>query len=209
MKAVHRAVPYFPILGLILALTLTGCAGPMINIHQGPLPEKVLFDVPYEPNPTGRVCFSASFAMVMRYWGADVSWRDVHDQVGDPPFSRGIFPDWAHPDLREWMETNYGLTFLYRHNTTLNDVRQYLAGGHPVIVLAMLGRERIRDSHNLVVIGYDDITGEVILNDPWREFGPGVRRSYAEFMYLWQRAQYPSECGPPMVSYIVGPMPSN
>jgi len=161
------------------------------------LPNEVKLDVPFEPN-LGGTCFSSSFAMVMRYWGKNVTVRDVLKVVGYPPF-RG----YEHPELEDWMEKNYRLELKYLPYSKVEDVKTFLAKGCPVVVHQCFGLSD-NSGHNRVVIGYSDARAIFIINDP-SELGSNYEMSYAVFETLWKRITL-YEIGPENKAYLVVPL---
>lgn len=81
--------------------------------------------------------------------------------------------------------TNYKII----ENPTVEDMKRSLANKHPVLVVAdgkVLPNPNFRSGgplyHALVVIGYDDATGEFVTNDPGTQFGAGFRYTYDDLM---------------------------
>lgn len=69
---------------------------------------------------------------------------------------------------------------------TLNDVKRVLAKGNPVIVVLNVrykkgGAPQKTDFHAVVIIGYDDENGEIIIHDPGTSNGKEARYGYDEF----------------------------
>jgi len=178
-------------------IKLDGLAGTLIVEPVVGLHDEVRLDVPFEPN-VGGSCFSSSFAPVMRYCGKIVTVHDVLKIVGYPPF-RG----YEHPELRDWMENNYGLTFKYMPYSKIEDVKKFLNEGYPVIVhqTFSLGNNT---GHNRVVIGYSDKQCVFIVNDP-SYLGPNFKISYDDFGTLWKRITL-YESGPENKAYLVIPL---
>jgi hypothetical protein len=179
---------------VVIALSIIISCGPVIKPTKAPSPE-VKLDVPFKES-YGNTCFSASFAMVMRYWGKDVNVRDVVKVVGLPPFRT-----YSHSELNWWMKKNHGLKFKYFSNSNIEDVKMYLNEGYPIIVHQDF---TLRDGtgHNRVVIGYNDFENVFLTNDPSPFFGPNYKISYKDFKKLWKV----SEPGPKNKIYLVMPV---
>jgi hypothetical protein len=74
-------------------------------------------------------------------------------------------------------------------NPTVEDIKRSIANNHPVLVVAdgkVLPNPNFRSGgplyHALVVIGYDDATGEFVTNDPGTQFGAGFKYKYDDLM---------------------------
>ena len=71
-------------------------------------------------------------------------------------------------------------------NPTLEDIKKQLAKNQPIIAPvfapALHYAGASSDYHVMVVTGYDDTTGEFIVNDPGLKNGKGIRFAYDVFM---------------------------
>lgn len=161
------------------------------------LPAEVKLDVPFEPN-LGNTCFSSSFAMVIRYWGKDVTVQDVLRIVGYPPFQ-----GYEHPELVDWMGKNYGLELKYLPYSKLEDIKTFLSKGWPVVVHQTFSLTE-NTGHNRVVVGYNDSIGVFIVNDP-SNLGSNYSISYETFETLWKNITL-YERGPENKAYLVIPL---
>lgn len=98
--------------------------------------------------------------------------------------------DLSLADTRELWRAYYGRADgAVTYGITAEDIKREIAAGHPVVVpmdgtklhnphYTSPGPER----HELVVIGYDDATGEFVTNDPGTQYGAGYRYPYDTFM---------------------------
>ena len=191
----ERTVKKEGFLFILLAVFIS--CGPVVEQNR-PYSSEVRLDVPFEPN-LGDTCFSSSFAMVMRYWGKDVHVDDVLKVVGEPPFKA-----YEHPELNWWMKRNYKLKFIYLPNSSVEQVKQYLNEGYPVIVHQMFSSEETT-GHNRVVVGYSDNKGVFIVNDP-SPLGKDYEIPYAEFSKLWREITSYETRGPANKAYLVMPV---
>nr|NQU90965.1 C39 family peptidase [Bacteroidota bacterium] len=182
----------------ILLLLLISC-GPAIKFSK-PYSSEVKLDVPFEPN-LGRTCFSSSFAMVMRYYGKDVTVSDVFRVCGRAPFSG------PHPrsKLSYWMKKNYGLRLVYIPSSNIEDLKMYINEGYPVVVL-MNYSSFDKSGHNRVVTGYSDRKKVFITNDP-SPFGPNYEISYDNFKKHWKFSMPPVH--QQREAYLVIPIENN
>ncbi len=74
-------------------------------------------------------------------------------------------------------------------NPTTEDIKRSLVNKHPVLVVAdgkALPNPHFQNGgpayHALLVIGYDDATGEFVTNDPGTQFGAGFKYKYDDLM---------------------------
>ena len=111
--------------------------------------------VPYVPQEKD-TCAAASLAMVLRYWSVDVAPNDIAKELLQPEL-HGILGSRLEAFARE-----RGLTAI-AYAGDLAQLRDYLAKGRPLIVAWKVGRDQF---HNVVVVGSDDATGQIFVNDP-------------------------------------------
>jgi ABC-type bacteriocin/lantibiotic exporter with double-glycine peptidase domain len=114
-----------------------------------------LLDVPFVAQREN-TCAAASLAMVFRYWQRPIE----HDAIAAAlvqPELKGI----AGSRLAEFARQNGATAIAYRGD--MAHLRDFLAKGRPLIVAWKLGDDRY---HDVVVIGFDDERGAVLVNDP-------------------------------------------
>ncbi|MFI5183944.1 MAG: C39 family peptidase [Vicinamibacteria bacterium] len=111
--------------------------------------------VPFVPQEKD-TCAAASLAMVLRYWNLDVNQDDIAKALLQPEL-HGILGSRLEAFARE-----RGLTAI-AYAGDLAQLRDYVGKGRPLIVAWKMGRDRF---HNVVVVGSDDATGRVLVNDP-------------------------------------------
>jgi ABC-type bacteriocin/lantibiotic exporter with double-glycine peptidase domain len=111
--------------------------------------------VPYVPQQKD-TCAAASLAMVLRYWNADVSHDDIAGELLQPQL-HGILGSRLEAFARA-----RGFTAI-AYAGDMPQLRDYLAKGRPLIVAWRVGRDQF---HNVVVTGFDEATGDVVVNDP-------------------------------------------
>jgi ABC-type bacteriocin/lantibiotic exporter with double-glycine peptidase domain len=129
--------------------------------------------VPFVPQGKD-TCAAASLAMVLRYWGLDIS----HDEVAAAVAEEGQ-RDVAGSRLEAFARARGFFALAYAGDR--EQLRESLAKGRPLIVAlsARGGRH-----HDVVVTGFDDEAGEVLLHDPAE--GGGRRVGEAAFMKRWR-----------------------
>jgi ABC-type bacteriocin/lantibiotic exporter with double-glycine peptidase domain len=131
--------------------------------------------VPYVPQQKD-TCAAASLAMVLRYWNADVSHDDIAAELLQPQL-HGILGSRLEAFARE-----RGFTAI-AYAGDMPQLRDYLEKGRPLIVAWKVGRGQY---HNVVVIGFDGTTGEVVVNDP--AVGAGRTVAVSDFEKRWAGA---------------------
>ncbi len=132
-------------------------------------------DVPFIPQQKD-TCGAAALAMVLRYWGHDVTHDAIAGELKEPEL-RGI----AGSRLADYA-AGRGMTAV-AHAGDLGHLRRHVAKGRPLIVAWGLGRGRF---HDVVVVGFDDARGDVIVHEPARGAARPVRTR--EFDERWAAA---------------------
>jgi ABC-type bacteriocin/lantibiotic exporter with double-glycine peptidase domain len=123
-------------------------------------------------------CGAASLAMVLRYWQEDVSQDDVARALVRPEL-HGI----AGSRLAEFARGRGLEASTYRGD--MAHLRDFVGKGRPLIVAWHLGGSRY---HDVVVVGFDDERGAVLVNDP--AAGPSRAVKAATFEKRWAGAGY-------------------
>jgi ABC-type bacteriocin/lantibiotic exporter with double-glycine peptidase domain len=120
-------------------------------------------------------CAAAALAMVLHYWDADVPQDEIASLLD--PQVHGILGSRLERFARE-----RGFTAV-AYASDLPQLHDYIAKGRPLIVAWKVGRDQY---HNVVVVGFDDATGDVIVNDP----GVGAFRAVSphDFERRWAGA---------------------
>ena len=121
-------------------------------------------------------CAAASLAMVLRYWDADVSQDDIAAELLQPEL-HGILGS----RLEAFARSRGFAAIAYAGD--MPQLRDYLAKGRPLIVAWKIGRDQF---HNVVATGFDEGTGDVVVNDP--AVGSGRRVSSRDFEKRWAGA---------------------
>ena len=133
--------------------------------------------VPFVPQHKD-TCGAAALTMVLRYWSEDVS----HDAVARAlvrPELHGI----AGSQLAEFARARGLEAVTYRGD--MAHLRDFVGKGRPLIVAWHLGGSRY---HDVVVVGFDDERGAVLVNDP----AAGASRAVGarKFEKRWAGAGY-------------------
>lgn len=131
--------------------------------------------VPFVPQDKD-TCAAASLAMVFRYWAVDLPQAQIAEALLQPEL-HGILGSRLEAFARE-----RGFTAI-AYAGDLPHLRDYLAKGRPLIVAWKVGRDRF---HNVVVIGTDEASGDIVVNDPGE--GASRRVASAAFEKRWAGA---------------------
>lgn len=131
--------------------------------------------VPFVPQQKD-TCGAAALAMVLRYWDQPVS----HDEIAAAlvkPQLHGILGSRLGAFARD-----RGLRAIAYEGDTAQ-LRDFVSKGRPLIVAWGMGRDRY---HNVVVVGFDDARGDVLVHDP--AAGAARRVATRTFEKRWARA---------------------
>jgi len=123
-------------------------------------------------------CGAAALAMVLRYWGADVSHDDVARTLLTPEL-HGI----AGSRLAEFARGRGMEAVAYRGD--MANLRDFVGKGRPLIVAWDMGRSRY---HDVVVVGFDLERDAVIVHNPAEGASRPVKS--VRFEKRWQGAGY-------------------
>lgn len=136
-----------------------------------------LLDVPFVPQREN-TCAAAALAMVFRYWQRPVEHDAIAAALVEPEL-KGI----AGSRLAEFARRNGATAIAYEGD--LAQLRDYVAKGRPLIVAWKMAADRY---HDVVVVGFDDERGAVVVNDP----AEGARRRVPlhSFEKRWAAAGY-------------------
>jgi ABC-type bacteriocin/lantibiotic exporter with double-glycine peptidase domain len=123
-------------------------------------------------------CGAASLTMVLRYWSEDVSQDDVARALVRPEL-HGI----AGSELAAFARARGFEAVAYQGD--MAQLRDFVGKGRPLIVAWHLGGSRY---HDVVVVGFDDERGAVLVNDP----AAGASRAVGagKFEKRWAGAGY-------------------
>jgi ABC-type bacteriocin/lantibiotic exporter with double-glycine peptidase domain len=123
-------------------------------------------------------CGAASLTMVLRYWHDEVTHDEVARELLRPEL-HGI----AGSSLADFARDRGFEAVTYRGD--MEQLRDFVGKGRPLIVAWHLGGARY---HDVVVVGFDDARGAVLVNDP----AAGASRAVgvARFLKRWAGAGY-------------------
>jgi hypothetical protein len=137
-----------------------------------------ILDVPYKGQNDSDASLKrsdsgqAALAMILMANGRKVTTNDV-------TAASGILEDATlEPSQIVKAARAFGLETVWRDNYTLDDLKRFIAGGQPPIALIKYANlpDRVdkgkAGAHYVVVVGYDDATNRVFINDP--DYFPGT-----------------------------------
>ena len=148
--------------------------------------------VPFEPNH-GSTCLSSSMTMVLKFWGAQITFDQVYGIFGLPNF-----PPSKWQQFESWIDT-LGMKMITYDKGTIEEVIKCIYDGYPVVALQSHDPADTQ-GHDRVIVGYNLSQEVFILNDP-SNFGQGYRMGFDEFENLWNYNGY----GSPGLFYLVMP----
>ncbi|MBI4359799.1 MAG: DUF192 domain-containing protein [Candidatus Jacksonbacteria bacterium] len=178
-------------------------AGEPIAAVDPPVKNQVLADVPFTPQaPFGEWsdprqedgCEEASIIMAIAWVNGEKLTREgAKDEILKlAEFQKernGFFEDTSAEDTSRLMREYYKHESIVEKETSIDAIKKHLAEGR--IVIAPMDGQKLKNPyytepgpprHMVLIIGYDDKTGEFITNDPGTRRGAGYRYQYQRFM---------------------------
>ncbi len=176
LRAVGSAIGLSLILGCATGVA-PDIPSPAVNDHL-PSTHRIA-GVPFVPGDPG-ACGPAALASVLAYWGDSVTVEDIADTLAVASLA-GVLP----LDLARFAETRAPGATVLPESGSVAWLREQVAGDQPVIVFLDLGVGPLRRGHFVVVVGYDDAAGQVLM---YSGRDPGAAMSYRRFASTWDRA---------------------
>ena len=185
--------------------TATPLPAPAPTETPEPIPQSVVLEgvVYVDQHNRWNYCGPANLTMALNFWGwtgnrDDVA-RVVKPGIQDPDLDfiqRGRLDKNVMPyEMADFVAEQTELSVLVRSGGEVDLVKRLLAAGFPVLVekgyyeadytgtVAWLG-------HYLYTTGYDDSTGEFIVQDAYLEPGRDMRVAYADYVEGWRSFNY-------------------
>lgn len=152
------------------------------------IPESVFMEgVPLYQQIDAKGCGAVSLQMVFDYHGEYIDQREIYNAARSggtalPDMARAAqFSDLSTTMGSKWPDSivtgytardmGYAGFYYASDEPWLDEMKQVLAAGYPVIVLVYWMPEYYASDHYRVVVGYDDSEGVLLINDGWsREF---------------------------------------
>ncbi len=158
--------------------------------EKSPVGKPVSLSVPFRSQGwedrriAGHICSVVSTATVMDYYGVDVGTAELAALAYDP--RRDMYGMWWRAVQSA---AQYGFTGLVRHFRSLDDAREIIEGGSPVIACIAFGPNELAGSateesegHVVVVVGFDE-NGDVMCAD-------GAFRKEEDGLLVYRRAEF-------------------
>jgi len=136
-------------------------------------------DVPFISQKKDR-CGPAALAMVLRYWGAKVSEKDVAREVYLPLLQGALLSD-----LRAYAEQRGFKAHSYMSG--MDDLRYRITRNEPLILLLDLGGESVERPHYVVAIGFQEAKKLLIIHSGRKE---NQVCSYKKILNQWAKMNY-------------------
>jgi tetratricopeptide (TPR) repeat protein len=175
------------------------------TITPTPIPQAVILDgVRYvDQHNRWNYCGPANLAMALNFWGwpgtRDDIARVVKPGIQDPSLDfiqQGRWDKNVMPyEMANFVADETGLNVVVRHGGNIDLIKGLIAAGFPVVAekgyyeedytgkVAWLG-------HYLFTTGYDEGTGEFIVQDAWLEPGNNLRVDYQTYIEGWRSFNY-------------------
>ncbi|MFQ5586392.1 MAG: C39 family peptidase [Thermodesulfobacteriota bacterium] len=173
----HLSPPFFT-----LAFFLIGCTSLSTERPGGTIEAEnsaSIEGVPFFPQEKHQ-CGPASLAAVLSYYGLTIDRQDIADEAYLPDL-KGTLPI----DMLLYAKGR-GFNATY-YNGGMDDLKEQLALGRPVILFFNLGYALAPRGHYVVAIGYDDAAGHVIAHSGRKREQPF---SYRRLERVWGRTDF-------------------
>lgn len=119
-------------------------------------------------------CAPAATAMVLKYFGYDVSQTEIQKELRTNSIDTNVFSN----EISSYLKQKHNLEAKLMFNGDLNLIRMLIANGFYVMVEDWMQPD-IDIGHNTVIRGYDDKRQILIADDPY--LGLGVEYKYSDF----------------------------
>jgi tetratricopeptide (TPR) repeat protein len=133
-------------------------------------------------------CGPASLSMLLNFWGWEGSQTKIASALKPNKEDKNVMPY----ELERYVLENTPYGVFNRTAGTLEDVRQLLAAGFPLLLekgLIVPGREDLGwMGHYTFVVGYDDAQRTLLTQDAYH--GPNYLVDYDSLMYDWRAFNY-------------------
>ncbi len=175
------------------------------GITATPLPERAILDgvVYVDQHERWNYCGPANLTMALKFWGwpgdRDDIARVVKPGINDPDLNfiqRGRLDKNVMPsELIDFVVAETNFNIVARYGGDLELIKSFIASGFPVLVekgyyeedytgkVAWLG-------HYLFTTGYDDGTGEFVVQDAYLKPGQNRRVDYQTYLEGWRSFDY-------------------
>ncbi|MFI5303466.1 MAG: C39 family peptidase [Nitrospiria bacterium] len=165
------------ILGPVLFIILSGCAVNSRPEFNYSFPDKAFLipEVPFFPQKD-QLCGPASLQSVFAYWGKQYSQEEISKAIYLPQI-KGTF----NFDLVNFSRLKGFRTELPAGS--IEEIERQIKASHPVIAFLNLGNSIFPLGHYIVIIGFDQITRELIFHSGQHEY---EKMNYRTFSNQWK-----------------------
>jgi hypothetical protein len=162
--------------GLLLALSLTGCAGSVPASFYPPVGAARLADVPFFPQLDYQ-CGPASLAGVLNYYGKRITPEEVAHAIVRKNIRGTVTIDMVLYAREQGFSARW-------FNGSVGEIVEAIDDGTPLIVMVDYGFSVVSQNHYMVVVGYDS-KGIVANSGASR----GTHISWSDFLPTWEKAK--------------------
>lgn len=136
-------------------------------------------EVPFRKQVNDYMCGPAAMQMVLAFFGQQASQRKIRKLMSTSPKELKDRGTDNHKLVRGIQKA--GLYAYVNEDSSLEELKFLLSQGHPIIVSYIEPSED--EGHIAVVIGFNSLLKQIILNDPWN--GQGFKVSDIQFLRRW------------------------
>lgn len=170
-----------------------------------PLPDQVILDnvIYVDQHERWNYCGPANLAMALNYWGWPGDRDDiaavVKPGINDPDLNfvqRGRLDKNVMPsEMVDFVANNTDYYIVVRYGGDLEILKELIANGYPVLVEKGYYEEDYTSKvawlgHYLYTTGYDDSSGEFVVQDAYLKPGKDMRVDYQTYLEGWRSFDY-------------------
>lgn len=139
----------------------------------------VLLRVPFFPDKTDQ-CGPSTLAALLSFWGQPVQPQDLRTEMYEAKLKGTLPMDLVHTAKTHLLEVKMV-------SGTLQQLRDELNAGRPVLAMLNLGFDMMPVGHYVIITGYDEDKGGLFMHS-----GGKANRfvSYKKFEKQWRKADY-------------------
>ncbi len=160
---------------LILSILLLSACSSYLNIQYGP--EVIINSVPFYPQEDFQ-CGPSSLAGVLNYLGVNVTPKEIASEIYSASAKGTLDMDLLFYAQKMGLRAE-------RYRGNIDDLKEKIRAGHPLIVLVDYGYGPIQVNHFMVVTGFND---SGIFANSGREERKFIH--YKDFLRLWERTGF-------------------
>lgn len=164
---------------MMFTLLTSGCAASRYSLNGCDMDH--CFQIPEVPfvEQKDDFCGPASLAMVMNFYGVNVSQEEIAKEIYSPELKGTLSMELVLYPIKKGFEAEM-------YNGNLDDLKQKVRAMFPLIV-SVKEREDTDRTHYMVVWGYDDISKQIIAHSGRKE---RVVMGYDAFIEIWKSADF-------------------